>query len=248
MNRLLFYLLPYCIIGITFAEGGDSKESYVHPTSSVEINNHSIAPLSQGEQPQSSMRSLYLQFNTSGLFSLLKDWKNQNLLPDGTNPATLSTIFGAECGYVINKYVQLGIGYEFFFTTKVTTQLASGDQINSTFFYGSIKAKMPLESVSDLSLFAGLDIGSMKVTEVLENYDGLDFDRGGSTTGYRVMLGAQYFLVDNWSIMASSGYLFGKVIKVTTSGQDVVGQVWPNYSLDLSGFIIRFAVNYHIPL
>ena len=186
--------------------------------------------------------------NTSGLFSLLKDWKNQNLLPDGTNPATLSTIFGAEFGYVVNKYVQLGIGYELFFTTKVTTQLASGDQINSTFFYGSIRAKMPLESVSDLSLFAGLDIGSMKVTEVLENYDGLDFDRSGSTTGYRVMLGAQYFLIDHWSIMASGGYLFGKVSKVTTSGQAVVSQVWPNYSLDLSGFIIRFAVNYHIPL
>ncbi len=57
------------------------------------------------------------------------------------------------------------------------------------------------------------------------------------------MLGAQYFMTDNWSIMAGGGYLFGKVNKVT-----VDGQTWPNYSLDLSGFLMRFAVNYHIPL
>jgi opacity protein-like surface antigen len=102
---------------------------------------------------------------------------------------------------------------------------------------------MPLESVANLSLFIGIDIGSVTATEVLENYGGLDFNRAGSTTGYRVMLGAQYFLIDNWSIMAGGGYLFGKISRVT-----VDGQIWPNYSLDLSGFIIKFAVNYHFPL
>jgi long-subunit fatty acid transport protein len=174
---------------------------------------------------------------------LLTDWKNQNLQLDGTSPSTKSFIFGAECGCVINKYVQVGFGYEYFFTTKVSTQEATGDQINSTFFYGSIRAEMPLESVPDLSLFAGLDIGSITATEVLENYSGLDFNRAGLITGYRVMLGAQYFLIDSWSIMAGGGYLFGKVNKVT-----VDGQTWPNYSLDLSGFVLRFAVNYHFQL
>jgi opacity protein-like surface antigen len=102
---------------------------------------------------------------------------------------------------------------------------------------------MPLESVTNLSLFIGLDIGSVTATEVLENYYGLDFNRAGSTTGYRVMLGAQYFLIDNWSIMAGGGYLLGKVNNVT-----VDGRIMPNYSLDLSGFTIKFAVNYHFPL
>jgi opacity protein-like surface antigen len=243
MNRLLLYLLPFFIIGIASAEGGDSKESYVNPAHSDNINNHSVVSLSQNEQYDSSKSSLYLQFSTSGLYSLLTDWKNQNLQTDGTSPSTKSFVFGAECGCVINKYIQVGFGYEYFFTTKVSTQEAAGDQINSTFFYGSIKAEMPLESVPDLSLFGDLDIGSITATEVLENYGGLDFNRVGSTTGYRLILGAQYFLIDNWSIMAGGGYLFGKANKVT-----VDGQTWPNYSLDLSGFIMRFAVNYHIPL
>ncbi|MGD1045620.1 MAG: hypothetical protein ABR936_09880 [Bacteroidota bacterium] len=243
MNRFLFYLLPFFIIGIAFADGRDPKETSVGPAHSSQINNHSVVPLSENEQIESSKSSLYLQFNTSGLYPSLTDWKNQLHLSDGTHPSGTNIVFGAEAGWVINRYVQAAIGYEFFFTTKVSTQEATGDQINSTFFYGSIKAEMPLESVPDLSLFVDLDIGSITATEVLENYGGSDFNRAGSTTGYRVMLGTQYFLIDNWSIMAGGGYLFGKVNKVT-----VDGQTWPNYSLDLSGFIMRFAVNYHFQL
>jgi opacity protein-like surface antigen len=106
-----------------------------------------------------------------------------------------------------------------------------------------MKAELPLESVPDLSLFLSLDIGSLSVSEALENYGGLDFNRTGSTTGYRVMVGAQYFLIDDWSIIAGGGYLFGNVNTVSVNGQ-----TWPNYSLDLSGVVLKFGVNYHIPL
>ncbi len=244
INRFLYYLIPFFLIGTTLAESHDPKETSVDPEHSGKISIDSTPALSQNEQPESSKSSIYLQFNVNGLYSLLTDWKTQNLQLDGTSPSTMSMIFGAECGCVINKYVQVGFGYEYFFTTKVSTQQATGDQINSTFFYGSIRAEMPLESVSDLSLFVDLDIGSITATEVLENYSSYgDLNRTGFTTGYQVMLGAQYFLIDNWSIMTGGGYLFGKVNKVT-----VDGQTWPNYSLDLSGFTLRFAINYHFPL
>jgi opacity protein-like surface antigen len=244
MNRFLYYLIPLIFIGTAFSKSQDPKETSVDPIHSGNISTDSITTLSQNGQEGSSKSSIYLQFSTSGLYSWLKDWRTQNLQLDGTSPSTLSMIFGAECGYVINKYFQIGLGYEFFFTTKIATQQATGDQINSTFFYGSIRAEMPLESVPDLSLFANLDIGSIAATEALEDYSSyVNLSRAGSTMGYRIMLGAQYFLVDNWSIMAGGGYLFGKINKVTVNGQ-----TWPNYSLDLSGFTLRFAVNYHIPL
>ncbi len=115
-----------------------------------------------------------------------------------------------------------------------------GDQVNSTFFYGSLKASTALESIPKLFLFGGVDIGSIKATEVIENYN---FDRVGTTSAYRLTAGAQYYLIDNWSIMAGMGYLFGKVKTVTVDGQTL-----PDFSLDLSGFTIRFAVNYHFPL
>ena len=243
MNRFLYCLILFFFIGTAFAENRDPKETSVDPAHADRIITDSIPTLSQNEQEGSSKSSLYLQFSTSGLYSWLRDWRTQNLQLDGTSPSTLSMIFGTECGYVINKYFQIGLGYEFFFTTKITTQQATGDQISSTFFYGSIRAEMPLESVPDLSLFANLDIGSITATESLENYSSYgNLSRAGSTMGYRIMLGAQYFLVDNWSIMAGGGYLFGKVNKVTVNGQ-----TWPNYSLDLSGFALRFAVNYHFP-
>jgi opacity protein-like surface antigen len=243
MHRFLFSLILLILLGISYAVGEERKEQPSHSSLSDSLNAPAIQDQSQTEQTESSKSSIYLQFSTSGLYSLLTDWKKQNLQTDGTSPSTKSFVFGAEGGCVINKYIQVGFGYEYFFTTKVSTQEATGDQINSTFFYGSIKAEMPLESVPDLSLFIDLDIGSITTTEVLENYGGLDFNKSGSTTGYRLILGAQYFLIDNWSIMAGGGYLFGKVNKVT-----VDGQTWPNYSLDLSGFLMRFAVNYHIPL
>jgi opacity protein-like surface antigen len=239
MHRFPFYLVFIIFLGTSHVVGKEKNES----SSIVEMNTPAIQDQSKNEQSESSMSSIYLQFNISGLYSWLTDWKNQNLQTNGTSPSTKSIIFGGECGYIINKYVQIGFGYEYFFTTKVATQLATGDQINSTFFYGSLKAEMPLESVTNLSLFIGLDIGSVTATEVLENYGGLDFNRAGSSTGYRVMLGAQYFLIDNWSIMAGGGYLLGKVNNVT-----VDGRIMPNYSLDLSGFTIKFAVNYHFPL
>jgi opacity protein-like surface antigen len=239
MHRFLFYLVLIIFLATFHVVGKEKNES----SSIGEMNTPAIQDQSKNEQSESSMSSIYLQFNISGLYSWLTDWKNQNLQTNGTSPSTKSIIFGGECGYIINKYVQIGFGYEYFFTTKVATQLATGDQINSTFFYGSLKAEMPLESVTNLSLFIGLDIGSVTATEVLENYGGLDFNRAGSSTGYRVMLGAQYFLIDNWSIMAGGGYLLGKVNNVI-----VDGRIWPNYSLDLSGFTIKFAVNYHFPL
>jgi len=192
-----------------------------------------------------SKSSLYLQFNTSGLFSSLSDWKNQLHMSDGTHPSSSNIVFGAEGGWALSRFVQVGIGYEFFFTTKVAANETPGDQVNSTFFYGSLKVSTAIESIPEFFLFGGVDIGSVKATEVIDNYYyvGRSFDRVGTTSAYRLTVGAQYYLIDNWSIMAGTGYLFGKVKTVT-----VDGQTWPDFSLDLSGFTIRFAVNYHFPL
>jgi hypothetical protein len=236
MNRLLFSLLPFFVIGIVSAKDGDLNKSSVNPIHSDNINNHSIVFLSQNEQSESSTSSLYLQFNTSGLYPSLTDWKNQLHMPDGTHPSRTNIVFGAEAGCMINRYIQVDIGYEFFFTTKVSTVEAAGDQINSTFFYGSVRGSIPLESVQNLSLFGSIDVG-------MENYYGRNFNKTGSATAYRFMVGSQYFMTENWSIMAGAGYFLGKVNNVT-----VDGQTRPNFSLDLSGVFLRFAVNYHIPL
>jgi|WetSurMetagenome_2_1015567.scaffolds.fasta_scaffold13923_4 hypothetical protein len=235
MNRFLCFVIPIFLIGTTFAENHDSRKSSAD----------SIITRAQNEQEGSSRSSLYIQFNTSGLLSSLTDWKNQLHLPDETHPSSNCFVLGAEGGWVINQHFQIGIGYEFFFTTKVSTIESSGDQVNSTFFYGSLKASTALESIPELYLFSALDIGSMKATEVIENYyySGRNFNRIGSTTAYRLTIGAQYYLIDNWSIMAGTGYLIGKTSNVTVDGQP-----WPNFSLDLSGFTFRFAVNYHFPL
>jgi len=243
MSRLLFYLLPFFIVGIASAEGGDSNESTVHPIHSDNVNGLSVVSFSQNDQSESSTSSLYLQFTTSGLYPSLTDWKNQLHMPDGTHPSGTNIVFGAEVGCVINRYMQADIGYEFFFTTKVSTVETTGDQINSTYFYGSVRGSIPLESIRNLSLFGSIDVGSLTATEVMENYYGQNFNKIGSVTAYRFMVGSQYFMTENWSIMAGAGYFSGKINKVT-----VDGQTWPNFSLDLSGFVLRFAVNYHIPL
>ncbi len=242
INRFLYYLIPLFFIGIAFAENRDQKEisvSLTHSDSRI-IDTHT---LSQNGQEGSLKSSLYLQFNMSELYPSLTDWKNQFHLSDGTRPSVSCMVFGAEGGWVVNRYIQVSIGYEFFFTTKVTTVEATGDQINCTFFYGSVRGCMPLESVQDLSLFGSIEVGSLSATEVMENYFGLNDNRTGSTIAYRFMFGAQYFMIDNWSIMAGAGYLFSKVNNVIDDRQTL-----PNITLDLSGFMLRFGVNYHFPL
>jgi long-subunit fatty acid transport protein len=227
-----------------FAKNYDPKEMSVF-LRHTESEYTDTSTLSLNEQKESSKSSLYLQFNTSALFASLADWKSQLHMSDGTHPSSSCIVFGAEGGWVINEYLQIGIGYEFFFTTKVTANETPGDQVNSTFFYGSLKASTAIESVPELYLFGGLDIGSIKATEVIENYyfSGNSFNRTGTTNAYRLTVGAQYYLIDNWSIMAGTGYLFGTARTITGGGQ-----TWPNFSLDLSGFTLRFAVNYHIAL
>jgi hypothetical protein len=198
MNRFLYYFIPLFFIGTVFAENRDPKETSVDSAHSGKIITDSIPTLSQSGQEGSSKSSLYLQFNTSGLFSSLTDWKIQLHLSDGTHPSSNCIVFGAEGGCVINNYFQIGIGYEFFFTTKVSTIETSGDQVNSTFFYGSLRAGTVLESIPELYLFGGMDIGSITTTEVIENYyySGRNFNRIGTTTAYRLMIGAQYYIIE----------------------------------------------------
>jgi opacity protein-like surface antigen len=243
MRRYLLYFTPIILYGISFGQGQEKKEPPSHFFINSEINALSIQDQSPNEQFESSKSSLYLQFNTSGLYPSLTDWKNQLHLSDGTHPSGTNIVFGAEGGWVINRYIQAAIGYEFFFTTKVSTIETTGDQINSTYFYGSIRGTLPLESVQNLSLFGSIDVGSLSATEEMENYIVSNYSKSGSTIAYRIMVGAQYFMIENWSIMSGLGYLFGKVNKVTADGQPR-----PNFSLDLSGLVLRFTVNYHFPL
>jgi opacity protein-like surface antigen len=244
MRRFLLHLIPIILFGQSHSQEGEPKKMSLDQSLAGKMSTRMYQDQSQNGQTEISKSSLYLQFNTSSLYPRLTDWKNQNPLPNGTSPSSNSIVFGGEVGCVLYRYVQVGIGYEFFFTTKVTTRYASGDQIETTFFYGSVKAGIPLESVPNLDLFAAFDMGSLKTTEILENYYyGLDMNKTGSATGYRVIAGARYIITDQWSIMAGGGYLFGNVKTITANGQ-----VWPHYSLDLSGFTLRFAVNYHIPL
>jgi len=243
MQRILFFLVAIILFRPSFASGQERKEPPSHFFTRGDIKALSIQDQPPNEQFESSKSSIYLQFNTSGLYPSLTDWKNQLHLADGTHPSGTNIVFGAEGGWIISRYIQAAIGYEFFFTTKVSTIETTGDQIISTYFYGSLRGTLPLESVQNLSLFGSIDVGSLSATEEMDNYIRQNFSKTGSTTAYRITLGAQYFLIDNWSITAGTGYLFGKVNNITADGQP-----WPNFSLDLSGIILRFTVNYHFPL
>ena len=105
MNRILFYLTPIVLCGILFAQGQEMEELSPHLLSDGNIKAINIQDQPQNVQVESSMSSIYLQFNISGLYSWLKDWKNQ-IQQYGTNPSTMSMTFGAEGGFVINRYVR----------------------------------------------------------------------------------------------------------------------------------------------
>ena len=201
MRRFLF-VLPFVIMEIASAEEPPSAKSSPFSSWYEKIDNELSLTHPSG--------SIYLQFNTNGLYPSLTDWKNQLHLSDGSHPSGTNTVFGAQAGFVLDRYVQGGIGYEFFFTTKVATAEASGDHITSRFFYGTARGTLPLESVPGLSLIGTFDVGILSATEAMENYYGSDYNKTGSTTAFRSTVGAQYYMTENWSVIADAGYLDGK--------------------------------------
>lgn len=198
----------------------------------------------QDNQIKKQKRSISIQLNASALFASMSDWKNQLYLSDGTHPSSICMVFGGEIGCVINSYIEIGVGYELFFTPSVNAVAPSpnlNDQVTGSFFYVSLKVGSFLESIPKLYLFGGADIGTLSATESLQNYGGLNFERTGKTFAYRLKAGAQYYTSDNWSVIVEAGYLIGNV-------KNVSGQIISPYGLDFSGIELRFAVNYHIPL
>jgi hypothetical protein len=186
------------------------------------------------------------QFNTSALLASLNDWKNQLYLPDGTHPSSTCMVFGGTVGYFINPMFEIGVGYEAFFTPQVNATKSGvnlDDQITGTFFYGSIVAGDVLESTPELFLFGGMDCGILKAMESMENFGGINYDATGETIAYRLKTGAQYYTSENWSVTVEASYLFGKVSKVSVSGQPL-----SQFTLNFSGIGFRGAVSYHIPL
>jgi hypothetical protein len=243
MSRFLLYVVFLIFSDLSLALGDETSNFSLQHSCIANTNADSISDQPQNDPIPYGKNSVYVQFSTSGLYPSLTDWKNQLHLQDGTHPTGTNIVFGAEAGYVINEYIQIAMGYEFFFTTKVSTVEAVGDQINSTYLYGSLRGSVPLESIQNLSLFSSIDVGSLSVTEAMEYYYGQNYDKTGSTTAYRLIAGSQYYMTEDWSMMLGAGYFFGNVNTVMANGQ-----TWPNYSLNLSGFVLRFAVNYHIPL
>ncbi len=119
---LFIFLFPMITV---FAENQGQRErpGYLMHSDNKYVDTNE---LSQVELDGVSKSSLYFQFNTSGLFSSLSDWKNQLHMSDGTHPSSNNIVFGAEGGCVLNEFLQIGVGYEFFFTTKVATNETSG--------------------------------------------------------------------------------------------------------------------------
>jgi opacity protein-like surface antigen len=243
VNHLSISLVCLLFFGRLFAANENTIKLSNDSLSSSRSQNDTEKILPGLSQGQKYYGSIYFQFNVSALFADLTKWKNSLHQNNGSHPSSNFMVFGGECGWVINKYLQIGAGYEFLFTSKVTTIEVSGDQINSTYLYGSLKIGMPLRSIPELLLFGSIDVGSLSATEVMERYIIQNFERSGTTTAYRFMIGAQYYSSENWSITVGTGYLSGNIDKITA-----YGATFPDFSLDLSGIIIRGMVNYHIPL
>jgi hypothetical protein len=231
MNRLLVFLIFLFYSGIL--QAGESN------TQNLSQDTVKYFEVSGSNQFR---RSIYIQFNVSTLYANLGDWQLPLHKPDGTHPSSNCTVFGGEAGWVINRYFQVGIGYEFFFTSKANTIEVAGDQISGTFLYGSLKIGFIPKSIQKLYLFGSLDVGSLSATESMDNYIVLNFERGGKTTAFRFMTGAQYYASENWSIAAGIGYLSGNIREVKAFGTTL-----SNISFNLSGLVLRASVNYHIP-
>lgn len=243
MNRILILLLPCFIIGTAAAKENNLKKTSDELNSDETCGQYVFDP-SQDNQIKKQKRSIFIQLNASALFASMSDWKNQLYLSDGTHPSSISMVFGGEIGCVINSYFEIGAGYELFFTPSANAVAPSpnlNDQVTGNFFYGSLRAGSFLESIPELYLFGGADVGTLSATESLQNYYGFNFERTGKTMAYRLKTGAQYYTSDNWSVTVEAGYLLGKVTNVSA-------QPISNYALNFSGIELRFAVNYHIPL
>lgn len=189
-------------------------------------------------------RNLYLGFSLDTHVALLNDWKEQYVLENDKNPATVGLQLGAKLGILKQSKYLFGLGYDYFFlpTLKVRSPASFDDKVSSQFFYltGGLIHHFAPPSAS--SIYFAFDTGVLSGKETLEDSQ-VELEASGQNLGVRIKGGYSYDTRAG-QLFFELGYLFGKV-----SDLELVGQTVPDYALDFSGLTIssgfRFLFTIH---
>ena len=189
--------------------------------------------------------NIYLSSSMSVHIASLQDWRKQFPGISETALSTLGFNNGLELGDVLSRMVRISVMYESFKFRKVNIAYPESfkDQVLATFLSGGIKIGFSPRTLPALYIYGGGDLGSLKGTEKIEDYEGYDYECSGSTLGFRLKIGADYFISDNYSISVEIGSLSAKVTNLKLLGQTI-----PNYTLDFSGFSILVGTTVHFPV
>jgi opacity protein-like surface antigen len=212
------------------------------PETGKQFINHPTQSVWTGERKT----NVFIRLHLAAHYASLEKWTRQFTISNGEGSPANGLMYGGEFGYVINELLQIGAGYEAFTSRKVQITNASPSfttVASYSFLYASVRAGGFLSSTPQLNLYGALDLGSLKGTETEELSTGINFEGDGTTVGFRIKAGAEYYFSGNWSTTCEFGYLSGKVEKIS-----VLGQTVPNYDLDFSGLSLIVAFSYHIPL
>ena len=190
-------------------------------------------------------KNIYLGLNLGSQYSSLDSWKEQFYFENDKISATTGFQLGGEIGIIINKYLELGIGYQRFLfpTVKVTLTLPNfEDRVSASFYYGSLKIGHYLEKIPDLRIYCGIDLGYLNGIEKIHGLEGMDLEASGKIFAQRFKIGSAYFH-GNFALFFEIGYLLAKVSELDFLGKEV-----PDYDLDISGLSLITGLKFYFPI
>ena len=189
-----------------------------------------------------SGKYLYLKLPILGLLnSSLNDWKGQFVTETGMHPDPKGYPIGGEIGFSISRFLNLGIGYEYFFHPQITlidnsTANSGEDLVSYSFPHASVKFNIIQRTNFDM-YFDG-NFGLLQAREKLSNPQDVTIYQAGETFAGRIKMGLAFPFSDNINGFIEIGYLSAKIKDVKTDGQIV-----PEYSLDFSGIHLSGGLN-----
>ncbi|MGH7597398.1 MAG: outer membrane protein [bacterium] len=155
--------------------------------------------------------NVYLGLHLGTHYAFLTDWKRQF----SPQPSTRGLDLGGELGYMLNRFISLGAGYEYFLFQKVKVSSPNAeDRVSSSFFFANMRLSINPRSTPALFIYGKADVGALKGKEKISGLQGLTLEASGNVFAYRLKIGADYFTSGNISHFIELGYLAAKVDEI----------------------------------
>ncbi|MBN1349534.1 hypothetical protein JXJ21_09005 [candidate division KSB1 bacterium] len=229
---------------ITKIQRGIRSELQIY---SIPFTTYGFIPTSykilNSQKPSNSF--IYLKLPSIGLLNAsLNDWKDRFASKTGKHPDTYGYPISGGIGIKLNRYMNIGLGYEYFFRPPIRlidNPVTDKGEDTLSYLFPHASIKFCLIRKSYLGIYLNGELGLIQAKEELKNPQSISEYFTGENFAARMKIGFSFPLLNKIDGYIETGYQSAKVMDINSRDEHVA-----NYSLDFSGIILSCGLGYHI--